>query len=98
MNKNFAKITADVVDTRRPTIAGAKRRPGWHALRNLAARITTPLLPDDYLQLANPLWSARELRGRVVSVRRETADSATLTIRPGWGFSFDYHPGQYVGH
>jgi stearoyl-CoA 9-desaturase NADPH oxidoreductase len=56
-----------------------------------------PLLPDDYLHLANPLWSARELRGRIVEVRRETEDSATLVIKPGWGFSFDYAPGQYVG-
>jgi ferredoxin-NADP reductase len=55
------------------------------------------LLPDDYLQLANPLWSARELRGRVMAVRRETEDSATLVIKPGWGFSFDYQPGQYIG-
>ena len=62
-----------------------------------SAVITTPLLPDDYLKLANPLWSARELRGRVVEVRRETVDSATLVIKPGWGFSFDYDPGQYVG-
>lgn len=35
--------------------------------------------------------------GRVVSVRKETSDSATLEIKPGWGFHFDYHPGQYVG-
>jgi ferredoxin-NADP reductase len=68
-----------------------------HALRKVVQRITTPLLPDDYLQLANPLWSARELRGRVLDVRRETEDSATLVIKPGWGFSFDYEPGQYVG-
>jgi stearoyl-CoA 9-desaturase NADPH oxidoreductase len=54
-------------------------------------------LPDDYLHLANPLWSARELRGRIVAVRRETEDSATLVIKPGWGFSFDYQPGQYMG-
>ena len=66
-------------------------------MRAVAERITTPLLPDDYLQLANPLWSARELRGRVVEVRRETVDSATLVIKPGWGFSFDYQPGQYIG-
>ena len=66
-------------------------------LRGLAARATTPLLPDDYLKLLNPLWSARELRGEVVGVRRETEDSATVTIKPGWGFSADYRPGQYVG-
>ena len=97
MAKNEIKISANVADTVRPALAGADRHPGWHALRSIAGRITTPLLPDDYLKLANPLWSARELRGRVLEVRRETEDSATLVIKPGWGFSFDYEPGQYIG-
>ncbi|BBZ37861.1 ferredoxin reductase [Mycobacterium conspicuum] len=97
MSEKHAPVTANVVATARPTVAGADRHPGWHALRKLAARITTPLLPDDYLHLANPLWSARELRGRIIQVRRETEDSATLVIKPGWGFSFDYQPGQYIG-
>jgi ferredoxin-NADP reductase len=97
MAKNSIKVSANVADTVRPTIAGAKQHPRWHALRTIAGRITTPLLPDDYLKLANPLWSARELRGRVVEVRQETVDSATLVIKPGWGFSFDYQPGQYIG-
>ncbi len=97
MAKNSIKVSANVADTVRPTIAGAARRPGWNALRRVVGQVTTPLLPDDYLKLANPLWSARELRGRVVEVRRETADSATLVIKPGWGFSFDYRPGQYIG-
>ncbi|BCO37278.1 ferredoxin reductase [Mycobacterium heckeshornense] len=96
-SKNYAKITADVVDTQEPTIVGADKHPVWNMLRRIATRITTPLLPDDYLQLANPLWSARELRGRVVEVRRETRDAATLVIKPGWGFRFDYQPGQYIG-
>jgi hypothetical protein len=69
-----------------------------NVLRGLVARATTPLLPDDYLKLLNPLWSARELRGLVVDVRRETEDSATVTIKPGWGFSGDYQPGQYLRH
>lgn len=85
MAKNTVKISANVRDTDRPTIAGAKRHPALHALRTVVARVTTPLLPDDYLQLANPLWSARELRGRVQEVRQETVDSATLVIKPGWG-------------
>ncbi|AZP83619.1 ferredoxin reductase [Mycobacterium avium] len=97
MSKTTSPITANLGDTKRPVVAGAEWHPGWHALRKLAARITTPLLPDDYLHLANPLWSARELRGRVVDVRRETEDSATLVIKPGWGFNFDYQPGQYIG-
>lgn len=94
MAKNSIKVSANVADTVRPTVAGARR---WNVLRAIASRITTPLLPDDYLKLANPLWSARELRGRVLDVRRETEDSATLVIKPGWGFTFDYEPGQYIG-
>ncbi|MEJ8280836.1 ferredoxin reductase [Pseudonocardia spirodelae] len=70
---------------------------GLRRARRAAARLTTPLLPDDYLLLLNPLWSARELRGRVVKVVRETEDAATLVIRPGLGWSFDHRPGQYVG-
>lgn len=97
MAKNYIKVSANVADTVRPNIAGAKQNPGLHALRSIVGRITTPLLPDDYLKLANPLWSARELRGRVLDVRQETVDSATLVIKPGWGFSFDYEPGQYIG-
>lgn len=97
MARNYIKVSANVADTVRPTIRGADKNPGARALRSIAAQITTPLLPDDYLQLANPLWSARELRGRIMEVRRETVDSATLVIKPGWGFSFDYEPGQYIG-
>src|SRR6202040_2147075 len=84
------------------TVAPAKNvetasTPKVNVLRGLVARATTPLLPDDYLKLLNPLWSARELRGVVVHVQPETADSATVQIKPGWGFSGDYRPGQYVG-
>lgn len=67
------------------------------AMREAAARLTTPLLPDDYFSLINPLWSARELRGRIEEVVPETEDAATLVIRPGWGWSFNHSPGQYVG-
>lgn len=60
---------------------GSSRRV--NLLRGLAARATTPLLPYDYLTLLNPLWSARELRGEVIDVHKETEDTATVTIRPG---------------
>jgi ferredoxin-NADP reductase len=95
MAKSHIKVSAKVADTVRPHVAA--QHPALNALRNAVAKITTPLLPDDYLQLANPLWSARELRGRILDVRQETEDSATLVIKPGWGFTFDYHPGQYIG-
>jgi ferredoxin-NADP reductase len=57
--------------------------------------LTTPLLPDDYLGLVNPLWSSRELCGRVEAVRPETADAASLVIRPGRGWT-GHRAGQYV--
>src|SRR6201996_8264315 len=96
-HRRVSRAAADVIETTPITLAGVETHPGWHALRKIAHRITTPLLPDDYTRLANPLWSARELRGRILEVRRETSDSATLVIKPGWGFSFDYEPGQYMG-
>jgi ferredoxin-NADP reductase len=55
----------------------------------------TPLLPDDYLELINPLWSSRELRGRIESIEPETADSVTVVIRPGWVWE-GHQPGQYL--
>jgi len=61
-----------------------------------AARwLTTPLLPDDYLGHVNPLWSTGAPRGRVEAVLPETADSATVWIRPGVGW-VAHRPGQYV--
>ena len=57
--------------------------------------LTTPLLPDDYLGQLNPLWSAREPRGRVEAVVAETRDCVTLWLRPGRGWR-DHVPGQYV--
>jgi ferredoxin-NADP reductase len=66
-------------------------------VRSVVARMTTPLLPDDYLHMVNPLWSARELRGKIIEVVPETGDAATLVIKPGWGWSLSYQAGQYVG-
>ena len=45
------------------------------ALLQAATRLTTPFLPDDYLTLVNPLWSTRELRGRVEAVLQAGVDS-----------------------
>lgn len=62
---------------------------------DVAASLTTPLLPDDYLTYLNPLWSRREPRGRVDAVMPETADSATIWLTPGIGWPA-HTPGQYV--
>ena len=55
----------------------------------------TPLLPDDYLELINPLWSTRELRGRIERIERETPDAVTVVIRPGYEW-MGHEPGQYL--
>jgi ferredoxin-NADP reductase len=64
------------------------------ALR-LVGSFTSPLLPDDYLELINPLWSTRELRGRVERVERQTRDAVSVLIKPGWEWP-GHLPGQYV--
>src|SRR4051794_40779275 len=73
---------------------GALRGVRNRVLRG-ANLLTTPLLPGDYLGYVNPLWSAREPRGRVEAVVPETADSATLWLRTPPGFP-GHRPGQYV--
>jgi stearoyl-CoA 9-desaturase NADPH oxidoreductase len=72
---------------------------GRPTLRTRALRlvefVTSPLLPSDYLDLVDPLRSGADLRGRIEAVRPETADSATVVIRPGRGWR-GHTPGQYV--
>ena len=73
-----------------PKVSGPRRR-ALKAVRSLF----TPLLPDDYLELINPLWSTRELRGRIERIERETANAVTIVIKPG--FEWEGHePGQYL--
>jgi stearoyl-CoA 9-desaturase NADPH oxidoreductase len=60
-----------------------------------ARSLTTPLLPDDFLGLLNPLWSGHGLHGRVEQVHRETADATTLVVRPGRGWQ-EHRAGQWV--
>lgn len=91
------RFAASLDGAKRPRKASRLPSPGSTCHAGAAARATTPLLPDDYLKMLNPLWSARELRGLIVDVHPETADSATVTIKPGWGFSGKYQPGRYVG-
>jgi ferredoxin-NADP reductase len=67
------------------------RRQALRAVRSLFS----PLLPDDYLELINPLWSTQELRGRIERIDREAADAVTITIRPGYDWE-GHDPGQYL--
>ena len=56
---------------------------------------TWPLKLDDYLGLITPLWSTEELRGRIERVHRETADTVTVFITPGFRWR-GHVPGQYL--
>jgi ferredoxin-NADP reductase len=73
-----------------PNVHPMQRR----VLRALGA-LSTPLLPDDYLEMINPLWSTRELRGRIEEVRDETPEAATILIKPGYRWP-SHKPGQFV--
>lgn len=64
-------------------------------LVRLAEAATTPLLPADYLDLVAPLRPGADLRARVVSVRPETRDAATLVLKPGADWA-GHVPGQYL--
>ena len=61
----------------------------------LAERITTPLVPADYLDIIDPLRSGADLRGRIVAIHPETRDAVSLVIKPGRGWR-SHTPGQYV--
>src|SRR4051812_4313828 len=79
----------------RPTVPSRPERSLRSRLVRLAEAATTPLVPDDYLDLFHPLRSGAPLRGRVVEVVPETRDAATLVIRPGADWA-GHVPGQYV--
>ncbi|MDU0478877.1 FAD-binding oxidoreductase [Staphylococcus chromogenes] len=67
-------------------------------VRSLLRSWTTPLLPDDYSSLINPLWSTRELRGIIRAVDRNVAaETVLLDINPGWGVPVAFAAGQYIG-
>src|SRR5829696_1175467 len=78
----------------RPTTAAPRVALRDRVLK-LAELATTPLLPQDYLDLVDPLRSGAALRGRIEEVRPETRDAATVVIRPGRDW-LPHTPGQYV--
>ena len=60
-----------------------------------AERVTTPLVPADYLDVIDPLRSSADLRGRIVAIHPETRDAVSVVIKPGRGWR-GHTPGQYV--
>jgi len=73
-----------------PKVPAARRR----AMRAIGS-LFSPLLPDDYLELINPLWSTQELRGRIERIERQAGGAVTIVIRPGWEWD-GHQPGQYL--
>lgn len=66
-------------------------------LRSLLDAAVTPLTIDDLLDHFAPLrpGAASGLQGRIVAVESETADAATIVIKPGRDWA-GHIPGQYV--
>ena len=75
----------------RPTAVGALRA----RVIKFAERVTTPLVPADYLDVVDPLRSSADLRGRIVAVHPATRDAVSVVIKPGRGWR-GHTPGQYV--
>jgi ferredoxin-NADP reductase len=67
------------------------RRKALGAMRALFS----PLLPDDYIEMINPLWSTQELRGRIERIQSQAGNAATIEIRPGYEWE-GHAPGQFI--
>lgn len=78
----------------RSSVKRALARVGRGA-RRVAEALATPLLPEDFIDLVDPLRSGADLRGRVVAVTPETPTATTILIRPGRGWR-GHRPGQYT--
>jgi ferredoxin-NADP reductase len=75
----------------RPTAVGELR----DRVIRFAERVTTPLVPADYLDIVDPLRSGADLRGRIVAIHPETRDAVSIVIKPGRGWR-THVPGQYI--
>src|SRR6202012_4872886 len=74
----------------------APRVPRGRRLFLRAVRLLfRPLEPDDYLEMINPLWTSKALRGKVERVEAKGSEAASVLIRPGYEWP-GHKPGQYV--
>src|SRR6478736_2723275 len=75
------------------------RSPGLGAMRDSLRRVAeaavTPLELGDVLDVFHPLRRGADLRAKVVEVRPETHQSATIVLQPGRDWT-GHVPGQYV--
>ncbi len=61
----------------------------------VVAAMTTPHGVDRYLELFDPTWSLDQVRAEVTAVRRQTADSVTLSLRPNGNWK-GFRAGQFL--
>jgi ferredoxin-NADP reductase len=82
----------------RPAAPQPARRGGL-AQRLLGTKVADALAGphdvDHYLELLRPDWAVRKIRGEIVDVRHQNADSVTLTLRPT-GTWPGFRAGQHV--
>jgi ferredoxin-NADP reductase len=62
---------------------------------DLLDALAAPHGVDRYLELVRPSWSLHEARAEVIAVRRQTAGSITLTLRPNENWK-GFRAGQFV--
>lgn len=68
----------------------------WKQIPDALARaLATPMDPDDYLELVNPLWTRHEIRARVRDRVRETSEAVTLRLTPNRNWP-GHRAGQHV--
>jgi len=65
------------------------------SLRRVAEAAVTPLELSDVLDVFHPLRRGADLRAKIVEVRAETHQSATVVLQPGRDWT-GHVPGQYV--
>ena len=68
---------------------------GRRLLLRAISHLFKPLRPDDYLEMLNPLWTTKELRGKVERVEPQGTEAASVLIRPSYEWP-GHKPGQYV--
>jgi stearoyl-CoA 9-desaturase NADPH oxidoreductase len=80
----------------RPLSPTHVRRLGRRLLGSgLLEALAAPHGVDRYLELVRPSWSLHEARAEVSEVRRQTADSVTLTLRPNENWK-GFDSGQFI--
>jgi ferredoxin-NADP reductase len=67
----------------------------WTRIVDAVGLVATPLVPSHYIALVSPLAATHTRQARIEYVKDETADTRTLTLRPGRGWR-THRAGQYV--